>query len=210
MKDLLKSLLAGIMIGIGATVYLYVENKVLGSVLFAIGLFTILVKGLNLFTGKIGYVFDNKIDYVKEVIITLFGNFIGTFLFGVTLKFTRIYTVVAHEAIRLCEIKLSDNFISIFVLSVFCGLLMYLAVNGYKTSKDNFAKYAGVFLAVSVFILSGFEHCIANMYYFTMANAWSIETSIYLLIMIAGNSVGSWIFPFGDKLISICDKKDNI
>lgn len=204
MKHLLKSILAGIMIGIGATTYLTSEDKFIGSILFSIGLFVILTKELNLFTGKIGYLLNNGVEYAKEVAITLIGNFLGTFLVGSILSYTRISAVIAQEATRICTIKLNDNYLSIFILSVFCGILMYLAVNGYKESKDIFAKYAGVFMAIAVFILCGFEHCIANMYYFTIANMWSIETIILILIMILGNSLGSIAFSSVDKLI----KKD--
>ena len=43
---------------------------------------------------------------------------------------------------------------------------MYIAVNSYKTSKDVFGRYIPIFMCVIVFILCGFEHCIANMFYF--------------------------------------------
>jgi len=202
MKHLIKSILAGVMIGIGATTYLSLENKIIGSILFSIGLFVILTKELNLFTGKIGYIFNNGLAYLKEVIITLIGNFIGTFLVGSILKFTRISALVSLEAKGICTVKLNDNIISIFILSIFCGILMYLAVNGYKVAKDNFAKYGGVFLAISVFILCGFEHCVANMYYFTIASMWSLKSFGYLGIMILGNTIGGVTFPLADKLLN--------
>lgn len=203
MKHLIKSILAGIMIGIGATAYLSSNNKIIGSILFSIGLFIIVTKELNLFTGKVGYIVNNNLSYMKEVVITLVGNAIGTTLVGLILRFTRIASVIVPEAQRLCEIKLNDNVLSIFILSIFCGILMYLAVNGYKEAKDNFAKYAGVFLCVSVFILCGFEHCVANIYYFTTANMWNIKTFAYLGIMILGNSLGGVMFPFSDKLLKL-------
>lgn len=201
MKHLIKSTLAGIMIGIGATVYLSLENKIVGSFLFAIGLFIILTKELNLYTGKVGYIFNNNLVYLKEVIITLVGNFIGTFFTCTILKLTRIYPTLMLEAKRLCEIKLNDDILSIFILSVFCGILMYVAVNGYKEAKDIFSKYAVVFLAVSVFILCGFEHSVANMCYFTLASMWNLTAFSYLLVMIFGNLVGSVIFPLTDKIL---------
>ena len=56
---LIKSILAGIMIGIGGTIYLSLDNKIVGSILFAIGLFVIVVYSFNLYTGKIGYLINN-------------------------------------------------------------------------------------------------------------------------------------------------------
>jgi len=48
------------MIGVGAVIYLSLENKVIGALLFSVGLLSICCLGLNLFTGKIGYVVENK------------------------------------------------------------------------------------------------------------------------------------------------------
>ena len=85
---------------------------------------------------------------------------------------------------------------------------MFLAVNGHKETKDNFAKYAGVFLGVSVFILCGFEHCVANMYYFTISSTWSLKSIAYLGIMILGNGIGGVMFPLSDKLLKLLEKKE--
>lgn len=197
---LIKSILAGIMIAIGGTVFLSLDNKVIGAIFFAIGLFMICTKGLNLFTGKIGYIFDHNLKYTLEVIITLIGNFIGTFASAFILKYTRIYSNINTKAINICTIKLDDTLTSIFILSIFCGILMYLAVNGYKTINDNIGKYASIFLGVIVFILCGFEHSIANMYYFSIANIWNANTFLYLLIMILGNTIGGVFIPLCDKL----------
>lgn len=201
MKYLLKSILAGIVIAIGGTIYLSIDNKILGSVFFTIGLFTVVVYSLNLYTGKIGYLVNNfNIKYIKELIITLIGNFIGTFFVGFILKFTRIYSLINEKAKVIVDIKLNDNILSILILSFFCGILMFLAVNGYKTLKDS-GKYLAVFLSVIVFILCGFEHCIANMYYFTIANSYNLVALKYLLIMILGNSIGGVLIPIFNLFI---------
>lgn len=197
--DLLKGILAGIMIAIGGTVYLMVSSKELGAMLFAIGLFVIVVNGLNLFTGKVGYIINYSNSYLVEVLLTLLGNFIGTLLTGGILLNTRISAVLNVKASKLVEVKLNDNYLSIFILAIFCGILMYLAVNGYKTIKDPLGKYLAVFLGVSVFILSGFEHCVANMYYFTVAKAWSLHSLIFMFVMILGNAVGAVLFAFSEK-----------
>ena len=180
---LIKSILAGIMIGIGGTIYLSLDNKIVGSILFAIGLFIIVVYSFNLYTGKIGYLINNfNKKYIRELIITLIGNFIGTLFVGFILKYTRIYTMISEKAKTLADIKLNDTLISILILSFFCGILMYLAVNTYKEVKD-IGKYLAVFLGVIVFILCGFEHCIANMYYFTVSSTWSLNTLLIDIIM---------------------------
>ena len=204
MKVLFKSFLAGIMIAIGGTVFLSIENKVIGASLFSIGLFGVLIYNLNLYTGKIGYLITNlNLKYIKELIITLIGNFIGACSVGFILRYTRIYDNIYEKALNLANIKLSDSIISIFILSIFCGLLMYFAVNGFKKQTD-FGKYLVVYLGVAVFILCGFEHCIANMYYFSVADIWSLKTLGYTGIMVLGNSIGSFIIPLCNLVI-----KDN-
>ncbi len=200
-KFLIKSFLAGICIAIGGTVFLSLDNKIIGAALFSIGLFFIVVRGLNLYTGKVGYIVTNKPVFLIEVFVTIIGNFIGTFLAGNLLRFTRVYTSIHEKALGLCTIKINDSMISIFILSIFCGILMFLAVDGYKEVKDSFGKNMCVFLAVIVFILCGFEHSIANMYYFSVANIWSMKVVLYIVIMILGNGVGGVLFPILKKAV---------
>ena len=192
------------MIAIGGTVFLSIENKVIGASLFSIGLFGVLIYNLNLYTGKIGYLITNfNLKYVKELAITIIGNFIGACSVGFILRYTRIYDKIYEKSLILANAKLNDNILSIFILSIFCGLLMYYAVNGFKKQTD-FGKYLVVYLGVAVFILCGFEHCIANMYYFSVADIWSLKTLGYTGIMVLGNSVGSFIIPLCNLVI-----KDN-
>ena len=197
-KILLRSILAGVMISIGGTIYLALENKMLGAFLFSIGLFAICTNGFNLYTGKIGYVIDNKPKYLVELLITLIGNLIGTVACGYLLFLSRIGDKLRLTAATICEIKLNDNLLSIFILAIFCGIIMYLAVDLYKKLND-FGKYMGIFMGITVFILAGFEHCVANMFYFSMANMWEWKTVYYVLVMIAGNSVGSILLALGMK-----------
>lgn len=189
------------MIAIGGTVFLSIENKVIGASLFSIGLFGVLIYNLNLYTGKIGYLITNfNLKYIKELIITLIGNFIGACSVGFILRYTRIYDNIYEKSLILANTKLNDNILSIFILSIFCGLLMYYAVNGFKKQTD-FGKYLVVYLGVAVFILCGFEHCIANMYYFSVADIWSLKTLEYTGIMVLGNSLGSFIIPLCNLVI---------
>lgn len=189
------------MIAIGGTVFLSIENKVIGASLFSIGLFGVLIYNLNLYTGKIGYLITNfNLKYIKELIITLIGNFIGASSVGFILRYTRIYDKIYEKSLILANAKLNDNILSIFILSIFCGLLMYYAVNGFKKQTD-FGKYLVVYLGVAVFILCGFEHCIANMYYFSVADIWSLKTLGYTGIMVLGNSIGSFIIPLCNLVI---------
>ena len=77
---LLNGIYAGIMIAVGGTIYLSIANQVVGAILFAIGLLTICVYKMNLYTGMIGYLLENKLGYLKTLIFTLLGNLLGTII----------------------------------------------------------------------------------------------------------------------------------
>ncbi len=195
---LLRAILSGVMISVGGTIFLMLNKSELGAFLFGIGLFMVCVNGYNLYTGKIGYIIDNKINYLWELFLTLVGNLIGTVSCGYLLLATRFGERLNEVATTVADAKLNDNLASIFVLSIFCGMLMFLAVDLFKKLKD-VGRYLAVFLCVTVFIICGFEHCVANMYYFSVANAWDFNTALYLLVMILGNSVGGILIALGNK-----------
>ena len=192
---LIKGVYAGLMIGIAGCVYLSVDNHIVGSFLFALGLLTICMYGMNLYTGKVGYVLINKLSYLLELLFTLIGNFIGTFIVGKLMLLTR-FKGIKVAAYNIGTVKLNDNLLSIFILSMFCGILMYIAVNNHKKISGEIGKYIGIFLCVMVFILCGFEHSVANMFYFSAGCLWCFKTFLYVLIMVLGNSVGSIIVAF--------------
>lgn len=187
-----QAVAAGIAIGIGGTIYLTLENKVVGSLMFTVGLYAIVLNGLYLYTGKIGYLAGQKEkkEYAVVLLLTWLGNLVGTGLAAAGVLAARI-NGISENAKAICQVKLNDSPLSIFCLAIFCGILMYVAVDGFKEKGNPLI----LFLCVSVFILCGFEHCIANMYYFSLAGAWSGQAVAYLLIMTLGNSVGGMLFP---------------
>lgn len=196
----LRAILAGFMIGAGGTLFLSVENRYMGSFLFGIGLFTILVFKLSLFTGKVGYAVQEKPAYLIDLAIIWAGNLIGTAGVGFMMLQTRSAGALMEKAAAMCQTKLNDNLLSIFVLAIFCGVMMFLAADNFKKAENAMQKNIGIFLPVMVFILCGFEHCVANMFYFTIAKAWSAKALGYLVVMSLGNSVGAFIFPLCEKV----------
>ena len=185
LSALKKSVVAWLMIGIGCTVFLNMDNSIVASFLFGLGLFTIINLELNLFTGKIGYICKEN---CAETLITLVGNGIGVNIMAFLMKQTRVGVRLVEKAGPIVETKLSDTYISLFLLAVCCGMLMYIAVATFK-KQPNILGTIAVFLCVSVFILAGFEHCIANMFYFGLVST-PTKYAVPLLIMILGNSTG--------------------
>ena len=194
-RQFVSAVLAGMMIGIGGTVYLSQTNSVVGSFLFAVGLFTVVVFQLHLFTGKIGYLPFQNLTYLTELLITWIGNLVGTFLTATMVRNSRIYEGMAERVEQIAAVKLNDDFLSIFLLAIFCGMLMFIAVDCFKTQKGSTLQFIGVFVPVMVFILSGFEHVIANMFYFSLSASWSGHCFASVLVMTLGNSIGGMLIP---------------
>ena len=179
-ETLKKSVAAGFMIGIGAVIYISCENKTVGALLFTVGLFAVCAFGMNLFTGKIGYIFSSKNN--PNCLVVWFGNLLGASA-GMTLA--RIAKPSLHTAARsMMEAKMQINYAYMPVLAFFCGVLMYLAVENYRANPHGFGKAIGLFLCVSVFILCGFEHSVADMCYAALAVESVSEVFRYMVFLI--------------------------
>ncbi|MBR4216353.1 MAG: formate/nitrite transporter family protein [Candidatus Methanomethylophilaceae archaeon] len=187
-KCLLRSILAGMCIGIGGCVYIGCEVKWVGAILFAIGLFTILTYKLDLYTGKVGYAVDNPPSYIVDLLVIIVGNFIGTLILGIMMPLSGAEVLV--------EKKL-ENFLFFPVLfkGVLCGILMFIAADTFKKGKGPLAT----FICVPVFILAGFEHSIADMFYFCSAGVYTLDSLAFIIVVIVGNAIGGILIPFCAK-----------
>ncbi len=190
LKLIIDGIKAGIMIAIGGSVFLSCENRYIGAILFSVALLCICLKGYSLFTGKVGYLPENHSkEAVKILLCGLLGNIVSTILLGFAVSFAN--PALGEAAKVICEAKLSQEALQTFVRAFFCGVLMYMAVSTYREK----GTLAGIFFCVPVFILSGFEHSIANMFYFGASGIINIDSIIYLAVVIAGNSVGGMAMP---------------
>ena len=190
LKLIIDGIKAGIMIAIGGSVFLSCENRYIGAILFSVALLCICLKGYSLFTGKVGYLPENHSkEAVKILLCGLLGNIVSTILLGYAVSFAN--PALGEAAKVICEAKLSQEALQTFVCAFFCGVLMYMAVSTYREK----GTLAGIFFCVPVFILSGFEHSIANMFYFGASGIINMDSIIYLAVVIAGNSVGGMAMP---------------
>lgn len=179
-----KSIYAGFMIGIGGIVYLSLDNKVIGSLLFSFGLLTIVTQGFYLYTGKIGFV--AKVQELLDMLVVVLGNFAGTWIAALLCQLAHLNI----DSTELVKRKLDNNIGNVFVLSLFCGVMMYLAIDNYNKNKH----IAFIIAPVMIFILSGFEHSVANMFYFNLAGVHNVKAFAYLITMVVGNGIGARIF----------------
>jgi len=180
-----KAIYSGIMIGFGGIVYLSVDNKVIGAFLFSFGLLTIVNQKFNLYTGKIGFVSSRQ--EAVDIPIIILGNLTGTWIMA---ELSRL-AALNISATELWEKKLNNTPRHLFVLAIFCGILMYLAIDNNNKSGG---KQLFVILPVMIFILSGFEHSVADMFYMCLARAYDKKSILYLLVIMLGNGVGAVIF----------------
>lgn len=203
LKETLKGVLAGLAISLGGAVFLGCENKIAGAVLFSVALTAICYMGFSLYTGKIGFL---AVKFGKrettDVVCCLLGNFTGCIIFGLLLRAGM--PELGEKASALCTAKLTQTAWSALVRAFFCGVLMYIAVWIFKNKNS----IAGILLCVPAFILSGFEHSVADMFYFAAAGIFSPDWLLYVALIVAGNSIGGLIIPLTQRLISLTDKKE--
>ena len=190
LKRIADGFLAGIMITIGGTVLLSCENRYVGAALFTIALLVICLRGFSLYTGKIGFIAAShtKRDF-SVIFLGLLGNAVGTVLFGCAVRYS--LSSLCQRAFEMCSLKLALDLPVAFIRAAFCGILMYIAVEIYKDNKS----IVGILFCVPVFILCGFEHSIADMFYFAAAGIYTFESFLFILTVVIGNSLGALLVP---------------
>lgn len=207
----LYAILAGFCIGLGGTVFLKLKDafpggNVVGALLFTIGLFTVCTRGYALFTGKACYLFDNPLPaYLLDLLVFWVGNLLGAMLIAGLEHLTGMVggeTGIDATAAALVEGKMGPPIWGLFVLGILCNICIFIAVNGYANNPHQVGKYLALFLGVSVFILCGTEHSVADMYYWSVSGvlyAQPGESVLRLLIISLGNVVGGVFFPLMEK-----------
>lgn len=200
----LLEILAGVVIALGCVASLCAPNYV-GSILFAIGLLMVKRFGLRLLTGKAGLMIEEKVKAPKAAIelgrIFVF-NALGTFI--VALMVLLMQQIDSPEIILAISRAQVDSLLSVFVRSIFCGMLVYTGVKvetGPETALETI-------MYVFAFLVCGFTHSIAYSFYFWIAilvSQATMQMLFALLIAAVGNILGCFLIPAtirGVKLLS--------
>ena len=130
------------------------------------------------------------------------GNFIGSITIGYLIRVTSLYASLDETIMTIVINKTNinqSNLLSLFILSLLCGILVFLSVELYKREIHPLFKVVGIFLFISCFVICGFEHCIANMFYFALSNSYFVYplgSFLNLLIVTIGNSIGAILLYF--------------
>ncbi len=182
--------LAGLMVSIGGTVLLSCDNRYLGAFAFCIALLAICYFGFNLYTGKVGFlVTDHSAPTLSLTFLGLLGNALGTLLIG--LLIAAALPLLREAAVAACAKRLTQLWYQTLLRGFFCGILMYVAVWTYREKRT----VLGILFCIPVFVLSGFEHSIADMFYFSLAGLFRAESLGFLLLVVLGNSLGGMFIP---------------
>ena len=179
-----KSIGASILISLGCYSLLKMGSPI-GPVLFTLGLLGVCYMGQNLFTGKCGFIIQDKIKAL-DLLIILIVNLISGYLIGL------MYSYTDPEIFKNAVEKVSTWEFSLpfFIKGCMCGVIMYICVDMYKKGTP-----LGIIFGIPLFIFCGFQHCIANV--ITMGVARAMDPSLILAII--GNFVGSLVMWYVSK-----------
>lgn len=179
-QNILKALLAGVLIGFGAYVYvsLFHDNRFLGACLFSLGLISVFHLQADLYTGKIGQFPRLKI---KPLGLMLLFNFIGIALLAIIVLGNN---QLVEKCMEIASKKISISIPTALIMAILCGMIIQLAVDIKKEGP------IATIMCIMLFILCGFEHCVANIFYFVGSSVFKWEYILYTVIYIIGNSCG--------------------
>lgn len=173
-KAFLLAILAGAFIamaGVGAAIGSAVAGKLAGACIFPAGLAMVILAGSELFTGNCMMVigvaekrFGIKALLLSWLVVYL-GNFVGGLLVSALAVYGGTFANYYESLIATAAAKTTLAFGDAFFRGILCNVLVCLAVWMAFASKDAGGKVIALFFPIMVFVLCGYEHCIANMFY---------------------------------------------
>ena len=190
-KLIRTSILAGIAIGCGGYGFLAsgIQNEVFGqlfgAILFSFGLISVVAYKLSLYTGTAGFIKKNEIG---KLFVILGGNIIGCFIMGLL---SRVSPLDMQEAAQnVLSLRIDRGPLCCGLLGIPCGFMM--------TTSVTFARkqhYIPLLLAVPLFIVCGFTHCIADAFYYSCVpfeyiKDHAFQTFTVYVSIVLGNLVG--------------------
>ena len=182
-----SAIFAGICIGIAG--FGFLADKTLGMFLFIFGLATVVSYKLKLFTGTAGFV--QSWSDMLDLLLILVGNWLGCLLVGLAARCSAL--PLQETAVHLLEGRLALGPWKAGILSIGCGILMTTSVTFARKSRD-FGHWIPLLMAVPLFILCGFPHCIADaFYYLTVDFSWLVAHAGEVLLLYACLVLGNFI-----------------
>jgi formate transporter len=188
LPSFMLAVVAGGSIGLGAMYYTIVASdpdlsfatvRVLGGLVFSLGLAIVLVGGAELFTGNNLIVMAwasgriSTLEVLRNWIIVYCGNLVGSLGLVILVLFSHHMDMnngrIGVSMLNTAVAKISPDFVTLFFKGVLCNLLVCLGVWLAYAGRSVTDKIVGLILPISAFVAAGFEHCIANMYFMPLA-----------------------------------------
>ena len=201
-KMLILGIFAGMFIalaGVGATFGNIYGGKIAGACIFTAGLAMVVVAGSELFTGNnlmSVALFDRKIKLSRMFwnwLIVFIGNFIGAIFVTTVVVISGAFDSIPDAVVATANTKVNLGFFEALLKGIMCNFLVCIAVWMAFAANTVSGKIMAIFLPIMLFVLCGFEHSIANMFYISLAGEWGWEAIRITAIAIVGNGIGSWL-----------------
>ena len=182
-KMILLGIMAGVFIALGGATSSpaapAVENvgvaRALAGVIFPVGLMLIVFLGGELFTGNcliIMDVFDKRVTWAglfRDLFIAFFSNLIGALCVDVLIVFSGNLNysggLLGAYTIKVAVSKIAISPVQGITSGILCNILVCLAVLMATSARDIAGKVWAIFFPIMAFVVGGFEHCVANMFY---------------------------------------------
>jgi formate/nitrite transporter len=194
-QTLLLAVLAGLFIAMGAAGYVMMSaslqgelaglGKFLGASLFPVGLMLVVLCGGELFTGNnliaIGFYCNQRLKWHKVLVnwaLVLLGNAVGAYFFAFVLAKSGILSASAQAyAVNIASSKVTLTFMQAVLRGFMCNLLVSLAVWMQTSAEDTAGKIFAMFFPVLLFVVCGYEHSVANLFYIPLGQLFGANVS---------------------------------
>lgn len=149
--------------------------RVVAGLIFPVGLMMIVLVGGELFTGNcllIMDIMDKKVmvaQVIRNLVVVYFSNMLGAFIVTALTFWSRQFNyssgLLGAYTIKVAVGKCSLDFFPAFCSGILCNILVCIAILMAGTAKDIIGKLFAILFPILAFVTSGFEHCVANMFY---------------------------------------------
>jgi formate transporter len=197
LSTILLGMMAGIFIGLGAMLCTFVTTntglgfgvtKLLGGIVFCLGLILVVVAGAELFTGNTLIVMScisrrsTWIRLARNWFLVYFANLAGSLLLVLIMYYTQQWTLssngVGATALTIANSKMDLSWIAELTRGIMCNMLVCLAIWLCFSAKTVPGKILAILFPITAFVTAGFEHSIANMYFLPMGVMMSHQSAV--------------------------------
>lgn len=199
----LMAFCSGIMIGIGGAAFLLALNlfgawgKLIGAMLFSLGIFAIVMYEMRLFTGLVSDIPEMGVRNLWKLPVCFLCNMLGVIGTAALLQNSFLADTIVPQAQSMMSAKLTaENWgVKALTSSMLCGFLITLSIGSVKYApRKGLSVSVGVMFPIVAFAFCGFDHSVANTLYIYFLG-FSGKAVVYLLVCIVGNILGGVILP---------------